>query len=413
MRALAIMHLPDVSGPSLSLQSEFEWLADQGQLAVLVPGQGRLRGELEPFAQVRAVRYSTLTVPNGPGSLVPWIRGLVHDVRTLRAAVRSFQPDFVIVTSALLPCALFAAASTGVRSVLYAGEILDEPRIASGKRALAGKALLHLVARSATAVIGCSERVSRQYTARGARHVATIMPPVGPRYAEGDGERFRHAHGIPADAPLIVVVGAITNGRGQDVLVRALPAIRRSIPDAHLAIVGEPHPRDLDREYQRDLAGLGEALAPGAVTFTGFEERIEDAYAAASVVVNPTRYEGFGRVAFEALLAGRPVVSTSVGAVPELLRDGVDALLVPSDRPNELARATVRLLSDGDLARRLVDSGAERTRADLAPSDSLAAFQAQVDELLDLPAKPPLPTYDVRRGMRDKEARRAKAAAWR
>ena len=147
------------------------------------------------------------------------------------------------------------------------------------------------------------------------------------------GSDFALPHGIPSDAPLIVVVGAITNGRGQDVLVQALPAIRRSIPDAHLAIVGEPHPRELDREYQRDLAGLGESPARGVVTFTGFEERIEDAYAAASVVVNPTRYEGFGRVASKRSVAGRPVVSTSVGAVPELLRDGVDALLVPSDRP--------------------------------------------------------------------------------
>jgi glycosyltransferase involved in cell wall biosynthesis len=411
MRALAIMHLPDVSGPSRSLQGEFEWLAGQGRLEVLVPGQGRLGGELEPFAEVRAVRYSTLTVPNGAGGLAAWGRGLGQDVRTLRAAIGSFEPDFVIVTSALLPCALFAARSAGVRSMLYAGEILDEPRVATGKRAVAGKALLHLVARSATTVVACSDRVARQYTARGAKHVATIAPPIQPRCADGDGERFRSAHGIPANAPLIVVVGAITHGRGQDVLVRALPPIRRSVPDAHLAIVGEPHPRELDREYQRDLACLGESLAPGAVTFTGFEERIEDAYAAASVVVNPTRYEAFGRVAFEALLAGCPVVSTAVGAVPELLRDGVDALLVPSERPDALAKATVTALIDRDLAGQLAESGAARARAELSPPDSLAAFQAEVHRLLDSPAKPPVSAYDVRRAVRDREARRAKAAA--
>lgn len=411
IRSVVIMHLPDVSGPSRSLENEFRWLADQGQLVVLVPGHGRLRGELDRFAQVRTLRYSTLTVPNGVGSLVAWIRGLWADIRTLRAAMRRAKPDVVIVTSALLPCALLAAASAGVRSVLYAGEILDEPRVATGKRALAGKALLHLVARSATAIIGCSDRVSRQYTARGAKHVATIQPPIASRYAGGDGERFRRAHGIPAEAPLIVVVGAITHGRGHDVLVQALPAIRRAMPDARLAIVGEPHPRDLDRDYARDLARLGNTLAPGAVTFTGFEEHVEDAYAASSVVVNPTRYEAFGRVAFEALLAGRPVVSTAVGAVPELLRDGVDALLVPSERPGELAKATVRVLSDGDLARRLVDSGAARARAELSPSDSLAAFQAEVNRLLDSPAKFPLSAYDVRGAMREREARREKAAA--
>jgi glycosyltransferase involved in cell wall biosynthesis len=178
------------------------------------------------------------------------------------------------------------------------------------------------------------------------------------------------------------------------VLVQALPAIRRAIPDAHLAIVGEPHPRELDREYKRDLARIGESLAPGAITFTGFEQHVEDAYAAASVVVNPTRYEAFGRVAFEALIAGRPVVSTSVGAVPEVLRDGVDALLVPSERPRDLARATVRVLSDPDLARRLVDSGAARTRAELSPADSLAAFRAEIERLQDSAARPQAPDED-------------------
>ncbi len=211
--------------------------------------------------------------------------------------------------------------------------------------------------------------------------MTTIHPPIGSRYEEGDGNRFRRTHGIHADAPLIVAVGAITHGRGQDVLIRALPTIRRSLPDAHLAIVGEPHPRELDGEYARDVARLCDALVPGAVTFTGFEERVEDAYAAASVVVNPARYEAFGRVAFEALLAGQPVVSTSIGAVPELLRNDVDALLVPSERPRALAKAVARVLSDGDLASRLAGSGSARAR-ELNPSASLAAFEAEIDKLL-------------------------------
>ena len=375
------MHLPEISGPSRSLENELEWLAGRGELEVFLPGDGRLRLDFGRFAQVRTLGYSTLTVPDGPDGLIPAIRAFRREVRSLRAAIRRAQPDLVIVTSALLPSAVLAASIEGVRSILYAGEILDEPRIASGTRALAGKALLRLAARSATAIIACSDRVARQYTARGAKHVTTVHPPIGSRYVEGDGDRFRRAHGIDADTPLIVAVGAISHGRGQDVLIRALPTIRRSRPDAHLAIVGEPHQRELDGEYARNVAQLCDALVPGAVTFTGFEERVEDAYAAASVVVNPARYEAFGRVAFEALLAGQPVVSTSIGAVPELLRDDVDALLVPSERPRALAQAVARVLSDGDLASRLADSGSARAR-ELTPAASLAAFEVEIDRLL-------------------------------
>jgi hypothetical protein len=382
IRSVAIMHLPEVSGPSRSLENELQWLAEQGALEVFLPGHGRLETEFARFAQIRTLPYSTLTFPSGPGSLIALGRGFRRDVRKLRAAISRARPDLVIVTSALLPTALLAASSAGVPSLLYAGEILDEPRISSGPRTAAGKALLRLAARSASAIVACSDRVARQYTALGAERVSTISPPIGSCYAGGDGERFRRARGIPADAPLIVVVGALTHGRGQDVLIKALPAIRASIPDAHLAIVGEPHPRELDYEYARDLARLGNALAPRAITFTGFEQHIEDAYAASSVVVNPARYEAFGRVAFEALLAGQPVVSTSIGAVPELLRDGVDALLVPSDHPPAMASAVTQVLSDGDLASRLVDSGGARARAELTPAGSLAAFRAQVEGLL-------------------------------
>ena len=130
-----------------------------------------------------------------------------------------------------------------------------------------------------------------------------------------------------------------------------------------------------------NVTRLCDALVPGAVTFTGFEEHVEDAYAAASVVVNPARYEAFGRVAFEALLAGQPVVATSIGAVPELLRHDVDALLVPSERPRALAKAVARVLSDGDLASRLAGSGSARAQ-ELNPAASLAAFEGEIDKLL-------------------------------
>lgn len=372
------MHLAEVSGPSRSLEDELRWLSGEGELAILVPGVGRLQCDFSPFATVRPLQYSALTVPSGPAAWLATGMRLARELRTLRAAVRRAAPDVVIVTSALLPAALRAARAQEARVILYAGEILDEPRVATRRRALAGRVLIRHAARSADAVIACSERVARQYTTRGAANVTTIHPPISARFEQGDGEAFRREHRIPAGSPLLVCVGALSHGRGQDVLIRALPAIRRIHPDVHLAIVGDPHPRDVDREYARELRSLAVELAPGAATFTGFEDRPENVYAAAAVVVNPTRYEAFGRVAFEALRAERPVISTSAGAVPDVLRDGEDALLVPADRPEELAAATTTLLGDPTLAARLVRTGAARVREQSSPATALARFQAVV-----------------------------------
>ena len=151
--------------------------------------------------------------------------------------------------------------------------------------------------------------------------------------------------------------------------------IREADPSVELGIVGEPHPREADREYATTLAGLAERVAPGAVTFAGYEPHIEDAYAAAWAVVNPARYEAFGRVAFEALMARRPVIATAVGGVPEVLRDGEDAILIGVDDPPALASAVIDLLHDEELARSMVAGGSRRVRAEFAPDVALGRFR--------------------------------------
>lgn len=386
VRSLVVMHSADVSGPSRSLENELEWLAGRGEMDVLVPGRGRLHAEFGRFALVRYLEYSTPAVPTNPVGVPTAVHRVRREVRRFRNEIRRIQPGVLVATSPLLFASLLAARAEGVPAILYAGEILDAPRVPTLPRQLAGMGLLRLTARLATAVVACSDRVGRQYTDRGAANVTTINPPIGWRYARGESNRFRDRLGISADAPLIVSVGAITHGRAQDVLIRALPHIRSVVPDAHLAIVGEPHQREVDREYARELARMASEVAPGAVTFPGFEERVEDAYAAASVVANPSRYEGFGRVAFEAALANRPVVSTSAGAIPEVLRDETDALLVPPDSPEEVAEAVVRVLEDRELGSRLALSGGTRARAEMSPAGSLAAFQATISESLELAA---------------------------
>src|SRR5205085_4525591 len=122
------------------------------------------------------------------------------------------------------------------------------------------------------------------------------------------------------------------------------------------------HPRDADRSYERELRDLVTELDVGdAVRFLGHVREMPDLYAASDIVINPARIdEAFGRVAAEALLAGRPVISTSVGAVPEVFRAGTDAVLVPADDPAAISRAAVELASDAPLRERLVHTGRDR-----------------------------------------------------
>jgi glycosyltransferase involved in cell wall biosynthesis len=179
---------------------------------------------------------------------------------------------------------------------------------------------------------------------------------------------------------VLASVGYVTAGRGQDVLVRAMPAILERLPETRFVLAGDPFPRPQDIAFRDRLIELiAELGLEESVIVTGHYEHVADVYATADAIVNPARFnEPFGRVPFEAAIAGKPAVVTRVGAIPELLTDERSALIVDPDDSAQLAEAVVRVLSDPELAARLVEGAREIVAAHLTPAHSLAGFQRAV-----------------------------------
>jgi glycosyltransferase involved in cell wall biosynthesis len=167
-------------------------------------------------------------------------------------------------------------------------------------------------------------------------------------------------------AASILVVGRVERGKGQDVLIEALPAIRDAVPEAQVRLVGD------DGGTAVALARRAQALGVGdAVTFEGAlaREELPAVYRSATVCVVPSRFEGFGYTAVEAMACGRPVVAARAGGLAEVVRDGEDGLLVAPGDPAALAGAVAGLLADPAARRRL--GAAARARVE-------AAFAARV-----------------------------------
>jgi len=158
--------------------------------------------------------------------------------------------------------------------------------------------------------------------------------------------------GVPEGVPLVLAVGRLTDQKDHATALRAFAAADGS---AFLAILGIGPLEAETRALARDL-GIGDRVVfPGRVEPAAWLER-------ADVFVHSSRWEGFGMVLLEAMLAGLPVVGTRVSAVPEVVAEGETGLLVDAGAWESLASSLAGLLADPARAKAMGEAGRRRAR---------------------------------------------------
>jgi glycosyltransferase involved in cell wall biosynthesis len=173
-----------------------------------------------------------------------------------------------------------------------------------------------------------------------------------------DIERFFPAEHSPGRVH-VVITRNLERIYGIETGLRAFATIRSEFPQARLSVAGTgPQRAELER-LAVDL-GIG-----NAVRFTGRldEEALPALYRAADLMLNPSTADNMPNSILEALASGVPVVSTDVGGIPYLVRDGYTALLVSSGNPEAMASAALRILRDEALAESLRRHGIRAAQA--------------------------------------------------
>jgi glycosyltransferase involved in cell wall biosynthesis len=173
-------------------------------------------------------------------------------------------------------------------------------------------------------------------------------------------------------------VGRLVGIKGYDLLLRAFALLAQELSDVGLALIGAGSEEGPLRALCDDL-GIGEQVA-----FCGWRSDARSLLSAFDVCVFPSREEGFGLAIAEAMAAGRPLIASQVGGIPEVVEQ--DALLVPPDDAHALTQAMRRLHGDAALRDSMGAALHARWQARFAPDQFTQRLQGYVRESVGLAA---------------------------
>ena len=207
----------------------------------------------------------------------------------------------------------------------------------------------------AASVIACSNYEREGMIRKGIDPSRIHVIPMGidlDEWANSDGERFREKYRLKGKK-IILFAGTKGYNKGAIHLLRAVEKIRRERDDLILVSMGLP-----TEEWwrQRGLLSQAHLLDLGYVT----EEEKRDAFDACDLFVMPSRYDSFGIVYLEAWRRGKAVIGARVGAIPEVIEEGRDGLLVEFGNVDQLASFVLYLLNSPDLCREMGERGREK-----------------------------------------------------
>jgi glycosyltransferase involved in cell wall biosynthesis len=215
-------------------------------------------------------------------------------------------------------------------------------------------------ARRARALIAISDAVRDFLASVGLPREKLITVRYGLDAVPGSpSEVTPEAAGVPPAAPLVLAIGRLTPQKDHPTLLRAFARVHRERPEAVLAILGIGPLETETRALVTELGLDGAVLLPGRLEIRDWLER-------ADVFVHTSRWEGFGMVLLEAMLAAVPIVATRVSAVPEVVADCVTGLLVEPGDAVGVAEALTTLLADPARARSLGQAGLARAQEEFS-----------------------------------------------
>ncbi|MBI2428149.1 MAG: glycosyltransferase family 4 protein [Ignavibacteriales bacterium] len=274
----------------------------------------------------------------------------------LTRQIKKIQPDFIhvqYVAPGLVPI---------VAAALYSSAVITSAVHTSGAFLYGCKTrlMMNIAVHFCDAFVSVSENVRTFWFGTSTSDkIKTIYNGVDvsevERIVNGTDQRATRKQFSLTGDPLFAIVGRAGRHKGHDVLFNAFSLLRERYPKGQIVVIGEP----VGKEYLENLAA--ELHIESSIVWLGPRSRqqVIQAVASADCLVIPSRYEGFGLTAIEAMSAGVPVIASNVGGLPEVVHHETTGLLFQSEDHTGLSAEMIRMTEEKDLRTRCIKGGKE------------------------------------------------------
>jgi len=190
-------------------------------------------------------------------------------------------------------------------------------------------------------------------------------------------EKLFQRYNLDPRTTLIGVPARLAEAKGHVYLLKAIPEIIQAFPEVKFFLAGDGSEMDYLKDLSRQLK------LDNSIIFASYIREIFETMAGFDLLVLPSISEGFGGALAEGMALQKPIVSTLVGGIPEIVQDSKTGILTPPKDPHSLARAIITLLENKNLASRLGEAGRERVESFFTIQKMIKRIESLFDEMTE------------------------------